>query len=93
MTIGAGNVNRYIVISPGSRAFESRNPGALYVALSRAKSSGTDNDLPDFAWHPNVLINEDRICHVPNTFLTRARDNEIKRIEQLSNNTAKTFQR
>ena len=30
MTIGEGEVNRYIVIHPGTRAFESRNPGALF---------------------------------------------------------------
>ena len=34
-TIGNGEINRYVVISPGTRAFESRNPGALYVAMSR----------------------------------------------------------
>ena len=29
MTIGDQEINRYIVINPGTRAFESRNPGAL----------------------------------------------------------------
>jgi hypothetical protein len=42
MTIGKGEPNQYIVINPGTRAFESRNPGALFVALSRAKSAGND---------------------------------------------------
>ena len=40
MTIGEGQASRYIIINPGTRSFESRNPGALFVALSRAKSSG-----------------------------------------------------
>jgi hypothetical protein len=44
--------------------FESRNPGALFVALSRAKSAGNDFVDPDFAWHSSVLVNEDRLCHV-----------------------------
>ena len=34
MTIGKGEHNSYIIINPGTRAFESRNPGALFVALS-----------------------------------------------------------
>lgn len=53
MTIGDGEVNRYIVINPGTRAFESRNPRALFVTLSRAKSIGKNNNDPDFAWHPS----------------------------------------
>ena len=63
MTIGEGEPNRYIVINPGTQSFESRNPGALFVALSRAKCSGNDTNDPDFAWHPSILVNEDRICH------------------------------
>lgn len=63
MTIGEGEVNRYIVIHPGTKAFESRNPGAFFVAISRAKSTGKNNSDPDFAWHPSFLANADRICH------------------------------
>ena len=40
MTIGEGQASSYIIINPETRSFESRNPGALFVALSRAKSSG-----------------------------------------------------
>ena len=72
MTIGAGEVNRYIVIHQGTRAFESKTPGALFVSLSRAKSTGTANTDPDFAWNPSVLVNDDRICHVVNTPTTKA---------------------
>ena len=92
MTIGKGNIYRYIIINPGTRAFESRNPGALYVALSRAKTAGSDSDLPDFAWHPNVLINADRICHIVNTALARARNMEVRRISQISKQTLNKFQ-
>jgi hypothetical protein len=55
MTIGEGEPNRYIVINPGTQSFESRNPGALFVALSRAKCSGNNTNDPDFAWHPSIL--------------------------------------
>jgi hypothetical protein len=40
MTIGDGESSRYIVINPGTRKFESLNPGALFVALSRTKYIG-----------------------------------------------------
>ena len=87
LTIGAGETNRYIIITPGTRSFESRNPGALFVALSRAKSAGNNISDPDFAWHQSVMINEDRLCHVVNTFTTNARSREIARISGLSKST------
>lgn len=46
MTIGEGEANRYIVIHPGDKKFETRNPGALFVALSRAKSKMRTLILP-----------------------------------------------
>ena len=87
MTIGNGEANKYIVIDPGTKSFEAKNPGALFVALSRAKSAGSKDEPPDFAWHPNVLVNEDRICHVVNTPTTCARNKEISRIRNLANRT------
>ena len=87
MTIGANETNRYIIIHPGTRAFESKTPGALFVALSRAKSAGTLLSDPDFAWHPSVLVNEDRLCHVVNSPTSRARAKEIQRIQDLSRKT------
>ena len=84
MTIGEGESSRFIVINPGTRHFESKTPGALYVALSRAKSAGGLNILPDFAWHPDILVNEDRLCHVVNTSTTRSRKKEMDRIEKLT---------
>ncbi|CAC5381911.1 PIF1 [Mytilus coruscus] len=83
MTIAKGEPNSYIIINPGSRAFESRTPGALFVALSRAKSAWNDKLDPDFAWHPSVLVNEDRLCHVVTTHTVKARNNEIERISRL----------
>lgn len=92
MTIGEGEVNRYIIINPGTRAFESRNPGALFVALSKAKSTGRDNSDPDFAWHPSILINEDRVCHKVSTPTTLAREQEIRRIENIAQQTTKAYE-
>ena len=80
MTIGEGEPNRYIVIHPGTRSFESRNPGALFVALSRHKYSGNDTYDPDFAWHPSILVNENRMCHKVCTATTKARSFEIERL-------------
>ena len=83
-TVGEGEANRYIIIHPGSNSFESRNPGALFVALSRAKSAGSTEKDPDFAWHPSVLVNEDRLCFKPNNATIKARANEVIRLESLS---------
>ena len=49
MTVGTGEAFRYIVIHPGKYDFEAKNPGALFVALSRAKSAGGEGVDPDFA--------------------------------------------
>jgi hypothetical protein len=93
MTIGPANVNRYIVINPGDRAFESRNPGVMYVSISRATTAGSDSQLPDFAFHPHVLLNQDRVCHRPNTPLLRARNLEVRRIENITKSTKDKFPR
>ena len=87
MTIGPNHLNRHIVISPGGRAFEARNPGVLYVSLSRAKSAGSVDCLPDFAFNKHTLLNEDRVCFKPNTALTRARAQDIRRLARLSRET------
>ena len=87
MTIGPNNLNRHIIISPGGCAFEARNPGVLYVSLSRAKSAGSTNCPPDFAINKNTLLNEDRVCFKPNTALTKARDLEVIRLTRLSKDT------
>ena len=92
MTIGKGESKRYIVINPGTRKFESINPGTLFVALSRAKTAGGAGEDPDFAWHPSILINEDRLCHKPNTPTTRSRFTEIERIKHLAAETKTKFQ-
>ena len=87
MTVGHNEPNRYIVIHPGSRAFEARNPGALFVALSRAKSAGGIQRDPDFAWHPNVMVNVDRLCMAVNTATSKARASEMKRINAIAQST------
>ena len=91
MTIGDGESSRYIVINPGTRKFESLNPGALFVALSRAKTAGGHETTPDFARHPSILVNTDRLCHNVDTPTTRARQAEILRIKTLSNETFRKF--
>lgn len=40
MTVGEWEVDRHIVIHPRTTAFEFINVGALFVAISRAKSAG-----------------------------------------------------
>jgi hypothetical protein len=91
MTVGVGQPNRYIVINPGTRKFESNNPGALFVALSRAKSAGSSETDPDFAWNPNILVNPDRLCFAPDTNLTRLRREEIARLERLAERTKEKY--
>ena len=91
MTIGSGEPYRYIIIHPGTCAFESKNPGALFVALSRAKTAGDDNTDPDFAWHPDVLLNADRIRHTVNTPTTRARSSEKNRLKNIAAITKQKF--
>jgi hypothetical protein len=91
MTIGKSEPNQYIVINPGTRAFESRNPCALFVALSRAKSAGNYFVDPDFAWHSSVLVNEDRLCHVVKSATVEARTKEMERISSLCVQTKNQF--
>ena len=83
MTVGAGEALRYVVIHPGKHDFEAKNPGALFVALSRAKSAGGEDTDPDFAFHEDVLINDDRFKPV-NTPTTRARAVEMERLRELA---------
>ena len=77
MSIGEGEPNRYIVIHPGT--------------LSRAKRTGMNNGDPDFAWHPSVLVNEDKLCHQVMTATTKARVHEIIRLESLSRVTSEKY--
>ncbi|EDO35601.1 predicted protein [Nematostella vectensis] len=65
MTVGEGEPLRYVVIHPGKYAFEAKNQGALFVALSRAKTAGGGNADPDFALHEKVLVNEDSVQWIP----------------------------
>ena len=71
------------MVHPGDHGFEARNPGALFVALSRAKSAGAEGRDPDFAFHEDVLINNDRFRPV-DTPTTRAREMEIERLHVLA---------
>ncbi|XP_068720423.1 ATP-dependent DNA helicase PIF6-like [Montipora capricornis] len=83
MTVGNGEAFRYVVIHPGKHDFEAKNPGALFVALSRAKSAGGEGRDPDFAFHEDVLINDDRFKPVK-TPTTWARAVEMERLHVLA---------
>ena len=91
MTIGPGNLNRYIVINPGSKTFEARNPGILYVSLSRAKSAGSATALPDFAFNPDFLLDDERVTSKPRSPLIKAREAEIVRLQHLAVKTRQEF--
>ena len=84
MTVGDREAFRYVVIHPGKHEFEAKSPGALFVALSRAKSAGVEGRDPDFAFHEDVLLNDDRFKPV-NTATTRARAVEMERLRVLAN--------
>ena len=83
MTVGTGEAFRYVVIHPRKHNFEAKNPGALFVALSRAKSAGGEGMDPDFAFHEEVLLNDDRFKPV-NTPTTCARAVELERLHVLA---------
>ena len=82
--LGKGQASRYIIINPGTRSFESWNPGALFVALSRAKSSGIGFKDPDFAFNSSLIINEGRLCHKVCTNKTKATQKEILSLNNLA---------
>lgn len=74
--------------------FRSNKPDALFVALSRAKSGGKQtSEDPDFAWHPSVLVNEDRLCHsfIKETPTVKAREQEVRIIELMEKITQQEF--
>ena len=59
--MGVGEAFRYVVIHPGKHDFEAKNPGALFVALSRAKSAGGEGsviaEILEVANNPNLNKN------------------------------------
>lgn len=71
------------MIHPGKHDIEVKNPGALFVALSRAKSAGGEGRDLDFAFHENVLISDDRLKPA-NSPTTRARAVEMERLHLLA---------
>ena len=56
--IDNNEANYQIIMSPGTAAFISWNPGVLFIAMSWAQRCSGD---PDFA---ESLINQDRLCHI-----------------------------
>ena len=54
------------------------------MALSRAKSASERGSDPDFAFHEDVLLNDDRLKLV-NTPTTQARQTEMQGLHLLAN--------
>ena len=82
--MGIGKDFRYLVTHPEKYEFEAKNPGTLFVALSRAKSASGRGSDPDFAFHEDVLLNDDRLKLV-NTPTTQARQTEMQGLRLLAN--------
>ena len=82
--MGIGKDFRYLVTHPEKYEFEAKNPGTLFVALSRAKSASGRGSDPDFAFHEDVLLNDDKLKLV-NTPTTQARQTEMQRLHLLVN--------
>ena len=82
--VGDGEVTRYVVFHPGKHDFEAKNLGALSVALSRVKSTGREGADPDFAFHEDFVIKDDRFEPV-NTPTTCSRAVEMERLRVLAN--------
>ena len=83
ISVGAGEAFRYVVLHPGDYGFEARNPTALFVAFSRARSAGREGRDPDLAFREDELINNDRFRPV-DTSTTRAIAVEIERLHVLA---------
>ena len=82
--MGIGKDFRYLVTHPEKYEFEAKNPSTLFVALSRAKSASGRGSDPDFAFHEDVLLNDDRLKLV-NTPTTQARQREMQGLRLLAN--------
>ena len=82
--MGIGKDFRYLVTHPEKYEFEAKNPSTLFVALSRAKSASGRGSDPDFAFHEDVLLNDDRLKLV-NTPTTQARQREMQGLRFLAN--------
>ena len=82
--MGFGEAFRYVVTHPGKYEFEEKNPGALFVALSGEKLVSGRGSEPDFAFHEDVLSNNERLKLV-NTPTTQARQTEMQRLHSLVN--------
>ena len=81
--MGIGKAFRYLVTHPEKYEFEAKNPSTLFVALSRAKSASRRGSDPDFAFHEDVLLN-DEILKLIKTPTTQARQTEMQRLHLLA---------
>ena len=64
------------MIHPRKHDFCAKNAGTLFVALLRAKSVGKEGVNPNFAFHEDILLDDDALRLVY-TGTTRARAVEM----------------
>ena len=83
LTVGISEAFWYVVTHPGKYQFVAKNPDTLFVALSRAKSASGRGSDPDFAFHEDVLLNDDRLKLV-NIPTTQARQTEMQGLRLLA---------
>lgn len=53
--------------------------------------AGDGEEYPDVAWQPNVLVNEDRLCHKVNTPTTKAEQVEAERLATIDEKTKESM--
>ena len=79
-----GKAFRYLVTHPEKYEFEAKNPSTLFVALSRAKSASRRGSDPDFAFHEDVLLNDEILKLIKTPHYTQARQTEMQRLHLLA---------
>ena len=82
--MGIGKAFRYLVTHPEKYEFEAKNPSTLFVALSRAKSASRRGSDPDFAFHEDVLLNDEILKLILRHPTTQARQTEMQRLHLLA---------
>ena len=91
MSIGKDQSFQHIVINPGQTSVEKRNPGLTYTALSRARSAGSEEEFPDFAWDKRYLLSHDQFTKPIKGKAIDLRDREMRRISRLEEQTKKKY--
>lgn len=53
-----------VIVEPGTRSFEGNNPGLGYMAVSRATTIGTGNDLDSALYFTGLNLNRGRLLDI-----------------------------